>query len=763
MENFLNEIQLIAFMQQSASNYKGSTQAGTQVLSYLLNHYIPEPGKSISSTAKGELIKQLGMDVTQISDLIKRIDEKISILSAIGTGKPISSELVNALISEELRNYNAELNVEKEQKTKMFKISAEKVDQIMGIGINENSNQDRNPESCHTWIADEIMEQYAMSQLSPKERQYHLTGRIHIHMLRYWDRPFCQEWDLRLVLLNGIPPTNWGSTAHSGPAKSPVVAVTHAAKWLAIAQGEFSGGQGYDNFCTLLSPYLVGLSYEDIKQVAQCFVFESNQVFAARGGQAPFTSISCEPCIAEELEDVDAICPGGKLKGTYKDFEKEARLFFRALVDTYANGDVDHRPFAFPKHEIKVTKKGLANAKDEYKYCVEKEAVTMGSPYFLNCIAPWLPEHIHSQCCRLIISSSEIKKVCHSDPEIFNQKTHYSNLGSLQSISINLPRCAYLSKKNGTSIYNEIEDVAIVIKAILMKKFANIRDELKKQHSRLPFSSGIVEKSHLESQQMLDLRKQSLSVGFVGLNEAVRSLTDGKSELHNPEGYEIGRKILLHIQDLCLKWSKENGIKFSMWEQPAESTANRFALSDMKYFPDLASKCVLGTGKSVYYTNSSHLRYDAPISIWERIEKQGNLHPIVQGGVITHIWLGEKSPHPDALWELTKLICEKTNTAYFSYTFDYSYCIKCRKTVKGIIDECSCGGKENDIEWYSRITGYYSRVKRWNEGKLAEFKDRLRYNEESIVRTLSNKELEVNKNKEKNPVGFKIVRADKIF
>ncbi|GAG96381.1 unnamed protein product, partial [marine sediment metagenome] len=265
------------------------------------------------------IIKETNMDIEEAKKVTEKVVRRIISSNIKFLSGPHIRELVCSVLSEQ--------GFENERKL-YTRIGMPLMDyeRLLYKGTKENANQFSNPESIHNWSADSLAEEYALLRLLTTEQSHaHLSGDIHVHMLRYFDlRPFCQEWDLRLILKYGLPPTKtWSHSACSGPAKSAMVAMLHAAKWLGIVQGEFSGGQGYDNFTTMISPYISGLNEKDIKQVAQCFIFETNQIFAARGGQVPFTSISCTPTVPKILEEIDAIGKGGKVVGKYGDFKDE--------------------------------------------------------------------------------------------------------------------------------------------------------------------------------------------------------------------------------------------------------------------------------------------------------------------------------------------------------------------------------------------------------------------------------------------------------
>lgn len=665
------------------------------------------------------IIKETNMDIEEAKKITEKVVRRIISSNIKFLSGPHIRELVCSVLSEQ--------GFENERKL-YTRIGMPLMDyeRLLYKGTKENANQFSNPESIHNWSADSLAEEYALLRLLTTEQSHaHLSGDIHVHMLRYFDlRPFCQEWDLRLILKYGLPPTKtWSHSACSGPAKSAMVAMLHAAKWLGIVQGEFSGGQGYDNFTTMISPYISGLNEKDIKQVAQCFIFETNQIFAARGGQVPFTSISCTPTVPKILEEIDAIGKGGKVVGKYGDFKDETLKLFNALTEIYCEGDGFGKLFAFPKHEIKLKKEWMIKYEDAYLKLME-ETAKFGTPYFLNTCADWLPDEIHSQCCRIILTPDGMRKTC-DDPDAFDWTKSYMNMGSLQSISVNLPRIAYQANGDDDKLFEILGDRLNMMKDINLIKFNIVEQRLKDR--QLPLCASIV-----DGNQLLDMRKQSLSIGFTGLNEMVQYHTG--QELHESDNaYNFGKKVLQFLSDRTeeFKYHPDNirKIKFSLWEQPSESSSERFAKLDLRHYKNKV--IYRGTKDSPYYTNSGHLNYDADIPLFERILKQAEFHPIIKGGVITHLWMGEQKPDPEGIWQMTKKIAFNTNTAYFAYTFDFSYCTKCGLFIQGVHDECSnprCDGKGKDIEIYSRITGYYSRVDRWNKGKAQEFKDRKRYN-----------------------------------
>ncbi len=589
-------------------------------------------------------------------------------------------------------------------------------DEYLRHGYKENANQYRNPESVHAWVADRVTIEYSLLKLLPDDlARFHFEGWGHIHKLKYFPlRPFCAGWDARMIGHLGLPPGGSAHSAASGPAKHPLVFMLHLAKWMGIIQGSFQGGQGYDHFTAFCAPYFKGLSDKELDQMAQCFIFESNQIYAARGAQVPFTSMHCSPEIPKAIVNVPAVSLGGEINGIYGDYQDECKRFFDAICRVEMKGDRDGKLFNFPKHEVEVRKEWLEKHEDSYML-VHEEAAKMGTPYFIL-YPDWMPDDASCQCCRIIFTKDGIKRFC-KDKKKFEWEHSYMNIGSLQTVSINLPRIAYEANGNDDLLYEILDqqlerarDILLIKKSLVEQTYMD--DPL--LNKVIPFPGG-------DPQPIFDLDRYSLTFGHVGLNEMIAAHTG--LELHeSADSLQLGVNVIDHIKKRLDEYAIDHQYNFTLWEQPAESAAGRFARKDAKRYPNAIYN---GEKESAYYTNSNHIRYDAQVPLYEVIEKQALFHPIVQGGVITHAWLGEGHPDASALFALTKKIMAHTPTAYMAFTLDFTQCLDCQKFTAGALETCPHCHSTN-LEWWSRVTGYYSRVNQYSDNKKREWLDRHR-------------------------------------
>ena len=213
-------------------------------------------------------------------------------------------------------------------------MSVQDFEALIQEGCKDNANIGYSPEMISKYAYDSIAKEYALLKMPERCAEAHKEGLIHIHDLEYYavGRPNCMNYDLRFFAKNGLRIDGKGDMGSvAKPAKSLEVLLNHMLQaWMAGAT-TMSGGQGYVNFNTLLAPFAKGRTYEDIKQAIQAFIFNCNMSLICRGGQVLFSSIALDLSIPSVLADEPAVSFGGVEIGTYKDYQSEAELIFRAV------------------------------------------------------------------------------------------------------------------------------------------------------------------------------------------------------------------------------------------------------------------------------------------------------------------------------------------------------------------------------------------------------------------------------------------------
>ena len=232
------------------------------------------------------------------------------------------------------------------------------IDKLVEHGNNDNANMFKNPETMHKYTADAVTKPYAMLKLLPAEAaEAHINGYIHVHDLEYfYARPMnCMQHDARFTIQNGLKVDGTGfHSSVAGPAKTLPVLVNQLGQAMGAGQANMSGGQGLPLFNTFLSPFVVGMPYEEIKQNMQSFIYNLNQAYVSRGGQAIFSSVNMDFNIPKWLEDHPAYGPGGYVAGFYGDYSFEAEQILLAFTEIMMEGDYVGKPFLFPNTVYRV-------------------------------------------------------------------------------------------------------------------------------------------------------------------------------------------------------------------------------------------------------------------------------------------------------------------------------------------------------------------------------------------------------------------------
>jgi ribonucleoside-triphosphate reductase len=616
-----------------------------------------------------------------------------------------------------------------------------------GDGDNDNANQMASPETAHKHKADTLAKKQALRMIPEELSRRHRIGDYHIHDLEYFTtRPFCKSHDIRYFYRYGFIPDGTGLGASAaGPAKHAEVAILQAVKVLGMAQTQYAGGQGLLHFLTFLSPYLERKSYKEIKQLMQMMVYELNQMYVSRGGQAVFSSVNLTPGVPEVFKGAHAVWGGKVLPQRYGEYESEVRLAFRALVEVMSEGDNNGRPFPFPKLEVCLQKEFLDPNTWEESYIHHGEiipsykelyqavfdlAAKTGLPYFDNL----LPEYRKAdgtvacyQCCSFAFEDDSADSTEFENKLNLVDGAHF-DLGGLQVVSLNLPRCAYKADHDDAKLWEEIRNLMEDAAKIFLLK----REMLRKVESRLSFALQHPGDAPIYT----DLDGQVFEIGIVGLADMVEYHT-GKKTVDSEEAREFAREIIAYMGMVSKGISHKNGIKTVVARTPAETCSQRFAVLDiLSGYPQtvihgdktVAVRDIDNTGNlPVYYSNGVAAWFGEYASLYARIRAEDALWPALEGGSINHIYLGENETNGRALMEFSLNMAKNTNIGYFTFTKEMTQCGVCHHIEGGIKSTCKACGSDQ-VETYSRITGYISPTSRWNAGKAQELKDRTRYN-----------------------------------
>ncbi len=672
------------------------------------------------------------------------VERKILNLRLKFISGPLIRELVNNILlskSKDKSEYTVYRNILTRVGAPVY--DAYLMDVGQGFKANENANLQPNAETSHKRKADWVSGEEYLLLMPPKLADAHLSGDLHIHDLEYFGtRPFCQDWDLRYFFYYGLMPDGMGTrTSVAGPAKHAEVAILHTAKILASAQTNFAGGEGFYNFLVFLAPFMRGFSYDRIKQLMQMMFFEYTQAYVARGGQLVFSNIQVQPGVPELWRKVPAVAHGQVGPDFYGDFEDEVRLMFKALYEVALKGDFRGKPFNFPKLENSLSPEFFRPEYDDVWLDVHKVVAKFGTPYFDNLMPPYrgYGQGVSCyQCCAYCFVETPESSPDFQDKINFVDGKHFT-MGSWQVVSLNLARMAYKAKGNDTVLYEEARRLMNLSIDIFRVKRRWM--ELIRRRNRIPFATQrpIDPKTGAKGQPAIDFEGLVSTIGLVGGNEMAQWHTG--YQLHeNAEAVKILVKLILEMQKYKKELEERTGVKLALARTPAESTAQRFAVADLlnPAYHDSAEKIVKGDlskarhmlveGESdvpIYYDNGTHVYVGANIKLLDRMNIEQKFFPLLNGGNMLHVWLAEASPDPEALYKLTKRIATQTQIGYYAYTRDLTICNDCGMVSPLINRVCPNCGSAN-VEWWSRVTGYYQAVSGWNEAKKRELQDRYR-------------------------------------
>ena len=546
-----------------------------------------------------------------------------------------------------------------------------------------------------------ITANYWLSEVYDEEiAKAHRDCDIHIHDLSMLTG-YCAGWSLKQLIqegLGGVP-----GKITSSPAKHLSTLCNQMVNFLGIMQNEWAGAQAFSSFDTYLAPFVKidNLNYHDVKQCIQSFVYGVNTP-SRWGTQAPFTNITLDWVVPNDLAELNCLIGGKEVDFKYKDCQKEMDMVNKAFIEIMIEGDANGRGFQYPIPTYSITKNFDWSDNENNRLLFEMTA-KYGTPYFSNYInSDMEPSDVRSMCCRLRLDLRELRK---KSGGYFGSG---ESTGSVGVVTINMPRIAYLAKDE-QDFYKRLEKLMNVAARSLKVK-RNVITKLLDE-GLYPYT-----KRYLGT-----FNNHFSTIGLVGMNEACLNAKWIKEDLTQEKAQDFTKDVLNFMREKLSDYQEEYGDLYNLEATPAESTSYRMAKKDKSLYPDIITA---SDDETPYYTNSSHLPVGYTDDMFAALDIQDELQTLYTSGTVFHAFMGERLEDWKAAANLVRKVAENYRIPYYTLSPTYSVC-KNHGYIKGEVWKCPECGCETEV--YSRITGYYRPVKNWNDGKTKEYEMRKEY------------------------------------
>ena len=574
--------------------------------------------------------------------------------------------------------------------------------------VKENSNMSYSLQGLNNYVSSEVSKNYWLNKIyTPEVRKAHLSGDLHIHDLGLLS-VYCVGWDLQDLLMSGF--RGAPGKAESSPAKHFRSALGQIVNFFYTLQGEAAGAQAFSNFDTLLAPFIRydGLSYKEVKQALQEFVFNVN-VPTRVGFQTPFTNLTMDLVPPSILADQNVIIGGRPQQETYKEFQEEMTLLNSAFLEVMGEGDACGRVFTFPIPTYNITADFDWDAPGLEK--LWEATAKYGIPYFANFVnSDMSPDDARSMCCRLRLDLRFLEK---RGGGLFGANPL---TGSIGVVTINTVALAYRAKSRG-DFFRELDKQLEIAKTSLETKRKVL--EHFTDNGLYPYTKFYLR--HVKEKSGRYWANHFSTIGVIGVNEACQNLLG--CDIAAEQGSRFAEEILLYMRKKLQQFQQETGQLYNLEATPGEGTAYRLARLDQDRFPDIrvANKEESGTP---FYTNSTQLPVNYTDDVFELLDKQDSLQALYTGGTVVHVFLGEAAPDPDSVKNFVRTVCSNYRLPYFTITPTFSICPQ-HGYLRGEHPKCPECGSHTEV--YSRVVGYLRPVHQWNDGKQAEFSIRKNY------------------------------------
>ncbi len=553
--------------------------------------------------------------------------------------------------------------------------------------INANANTSYSNAGLVNNVAGKIIANYWLDKVYSKEEGYaHRNGDIHIHDLDCLTG-YCAGWSLRVLLNDGFNGVR--GRVESKPPSHFREALGQMANFLGILQSEWAGAQAFSSFDTYLAPYVFkdNLSFDDVLKAIRSFVYNLN--VPARWGQSPFTNITLDWVVPNDLKEQiptknshhffegnfshDLLMKAqnrGVVKPTdlrYEHFQQEMNLINKAYYTVMTEGDANGQPFTFPIPTVNITED--FDWDGENTDILFENTAKIGSSYFQNFIGSqykldenghkvenenaYKPNAVRSMCCRLQLDLRELLKRGNG---LFGSA---EMTGSIGVVTINMARLGYLFKGNKAELFEQLDKLMAISMSTLEKKRVFIQEMY--DRGLFPYTK----------RYLPHFRNHFSTIGVNGMNEMVRNFTNDNEDITSSFGNDFCVEILDYIRNRMKEFQETTGNLYNLEATPAEGTTYRFAKEDKKRFDKIIQA---GQNENIYYTNSSQIPVDFTQDPFEALLMQDELQCKYTGGTVLHLYMNERISSSEACKNFVKTVLSNFKLPYITVTPVFSVC-----------------------------------------------------------------------------------------
>jgi len=557
--------------------------------------------------------------------------------------------------------------------------------------INANSNTGYSNAGLVNNTAGKVIANFWLDTIYSKEEGYaHRDGDYHIHDLDCLTG-YCAGWSLRVLLDEGFNGVR-GRVESRAPSHFRE-ALGQMANFLGILQSEWAGAQAFSSFDTYLAPYVFKdrLPFDEMKKAIRSFIYNLN--VPARWGQSPFTNITIDWTVPDDLRDQiptrnqkhlffgldnEDLLNHAKRRGedinslesmTYRYFQPEMNLINKAYYEVMTEGDKSGQPFTFPIPTVNIT--------EEFDWYGEntdilfENTAKIGSSYFQNFIGSqyvrneegelvpneeaYKPGHVRSMCCRLQLDLRELLK---RGGGLFGSA---EMTGSIGVVTINMARLGYLYAGDEEKLFARLTKLMEYAYATLEKKRIFIQEMY--DRGLFPYTA----------RYLPGFNNHFSTIGVNGMNEMIRNFSNDKHAIADAFGTQMAMRILDFMRDQLKDFQERSGNLYNLEATPAEGTTYRFAKEDAKRYDDIIQA---GTKENNYYTNSSQIPVFYTDDPFEALILQDDLQCKYTGGTVLHLYMREKISSAEAGRKLVRNVISNFRLPYVTVTPTFSICEK---------------------------------------------------------------------------------------